>query len=103
MTGTEVRVGSLDRSCTSAPHPGAVTAAHLLSVTSHFDFCPGRASRWSAATASARRPSSKEIVVGHQRVDAGEVRPPSILTAGHPPQDLTDEVNDTVLPIDGCR
>ena len=38
-----------------------------------------------------------EIVVGHQRADAGEVHRTKDLTVGYLPQDLTDEVNDTVL------
>ncbi|MEZ5382969.1 MAG: ABC-F family ATP-binding cassette domain-containing protein [Microthrixaceae bacterium] len=38
-----------------------------------------------------------EIVVGHQRADAGEVHRNKDLTVGYLPQDLTDEVHDTVL------
>ena len=40
-----------------------------------------------------------EIVVGHQRADAGEVHRTKDLTVGYLPQDLTDEVNDTVLAL----
>ncbi|MGB2860112.1 MAG: ABC-F family ATP-binding cassette domain-containing protein [Candidatus Microthrix parvicella] len=38
-----------------------------------------------------------EIVVGHQQADAGDVHRTKDLSVGYLPQDLTDEVHDTVL------